>query len=175
VIGHVRRAAGKLPDQPAVDRAAQQFAVCDPLLDGLIVIDQPADLGGRDIRHDYHAGAGLDIDLIPGDQFLAQRPGALILPDDGAAHRLACFFIPEYSCIALIGDANGVDLFRSDAAIPQGLGHYLQTHFPDLLRVVFHPAQLRKVLSDLGKGRGDDICLSVEDHRPGANGALVNA
>ena len=48
-------AAGQLPDQPAVDGAEQQLAGFGALLRAGHAVQQPADLGAREVRVDQQA------------------------------------------------------------------------------------------------------------------------
>ncbi len=74
VIGDVRLATAEVPDQPAVDGAEQQFAALGALLRPLHVVEDPAHLGGREIRIDQQAGALADQCFVAiGAQALADR------------------------------------------------------------------------------------------------------
>ena len=63
-IGDMRRAAGQVPHQPAVDGAEQQLAALGAGLCAVDVIQDPADLGGREIGVHQKAGALADQRLM---------------------------------------------------------------------------------------------------------------
>ncbi|MNP23008.1 hypothetical protein D3C76_1156990 [compost metagenome] len=58
VVRHMQAAAGKLPDQPCIDGAEQQFPVRGPLPRAFDMVEDPFDLGSGEIRIEQQAGLG---------------------------------------------------------------------------------------------------------------------
>src|SRR5690606_35011609 len=72
------------------------------------VVEQPLELGRREIGVDHQARALADERLVSlPHEFLAARGGAAVLPDDGARHRTAGLSLPERRRLALVGDSDG--------------------------------------------------------------------
>jgi hypothetical protein len=59
-VGHVDLAARELPDQPSVDRPEQEVAVLGLPAGALDVVQDPVDLGPREIRVDEQARLAAD-------------------------------------------------------------------------------------------------------------------
>ena len=107
---------GQLPDQPGVNRPKGKptrfrLAAC-----AWNSIQNPADLGAREIRVDYQAGFvskhGFQAVLL---QCVAHVCGAPVLPDYGVTHRLTSFSIPHYGCFALVGNTDGGNILCGHA------------------------------------------------------------
>ncbi|MNN19741.1 hypothetical protein D3C81_1329950 [compost metagenome] len=58
VVRHMQAAAGKLPNQPCIDGAEQQFPVRGPLPRAFDMVEDPFDLGSGEIRIEQQAGLG---------------------------------------------------------------------------------------------------------------------
>ena len=100
--------------------------------------------------------------------------GAAVLPDDGAMHRLAGGAVPHHGGFALVGDADGGDVFGGDARFPQRLAAGGDGGGPDVLRLVLDPARRRKMLREfLLRGRGDGNVGAKHDGARGC-GALID-
>ena len=109
-------AAGEPPDQEGVDGAEGEMAGLGERARALHVVEQPGDLGGREIGVEQQAGLGRDHRLVPGAlQRAAHVGGAPVLPDDGAVDRLARAPVPDDAGLALVGDADGGDVARRRA------------------------------------------------------------
>ena len=81
------------------------------------VVEQPADLGRREVRVEHQAGARAHHRLVT--RALERRAGvggAAILPDDGVGDRAAGLAVPQERGLALVGDADGAHLAGVDAA-----------------------------------------------------------
>ena len=107
-VGDVPRAAGQVPDQEAVDGPGGQLAGLGPLPGAGDVVEQPGDLGGREVRVEHQAGPLGD----PGAAVavpLAEVGRPAVLPDDRRADRLAGLPVPDDRRLALIGQADGRD------------------------------------------------------------------
>ena len=158
-IGGVDPTAGQFPDQPGVDRAQLDLALRRPLARPGHSIQEPGELGRREVGIEDQAGGGLDYRLVAlGGQAGGDVGGAAILPDDGAMQRLAGRRVPDHGRFALIGDADGVE--AGDAA---GLAHHLSTGLerrgPDFGGVMFDPAGFGEMLGqfDLADRDGPQV------------------
>mmetsp|Transcript_11791 Transcript_11791/g.27714 ORF Transcript_11791/g.27714 Transcript_11791/m.27714 type:complete len:274 (-) Transcript_11791:1014-1835(-) len=170
-VGRMHPAAAELPQQPAVDRAKGQLAARGALAGPGHMVEQPAQLGGREIRVQHQAGelahARLRALLLQG---LAKGRRAAVLPDQGAVQRLAGLAVPQHGGLALVGDADGHHL---GVRCGQGLACAGELAGPDLAGIVLHPARLRVVLGQLTLGRGQQPAGSVEDESARTGSPLV--
>jgi hypothetical protein len=107
-------------------------------------------------------------------QLGAEGGGAAVLPDDGAAERAAGVAVPDEGGLALVGDADGEDVLRRDAAALDGALADRGGGRPEIVGVVLDPARAGVVLGELLLGGGDDPHRLVEQDRPGRGGALVD-
>ena len=107
-------------------------------------------------------------------EFVHDRLGAGVLPDDGVVDRLAGGLVPHHRGFALVGDADGGDVVPGQVRLGQGRADHLAGVVPDLGGVVLHPAGLREDLLVLHLAGGDDAAAVVEDDGAGARGALVD-
>src|SRR5262249_48320423 len=82
--------------------------------------------------------------------------------------------LPEDRRLALVGDADRLELAGLDAGSRQRLGHYPQALPPDLLGIVGDPAGLGVVLRDLGIRPAPDRSGVVEDQGGAPRRALVD-
>ena len=150
VIGHMGAAAGQLPDQPGLHRAKQQLPGLGPRPHAGHVVQDPFQLGGREVCVDDQAR------FLPerlgqpfGFQLVAQGAGAAALPDDGMADRFPRLPIPDDGGLPLVGDADGRDLGRASPDLVHGRKRHAQLGGPDLVRVVLHPAGFGEILGEL--------------------------
>ncbi len=109
--------AGELPHQPAVDRAAGEFAALGAFARARHVVEQPGELGGRKVRVEQQAGALLHHRLgARGAQCLALRRRAPVLPHDRRRNRTAGGAFPDQRGLALVGDADRGKIGRRQIA-----------------------------------------------------------
>jgi len=82
------------------------------------VIQQPPDLGRREIRVDHQTGLALNhagrFGLF---EAIAKLGRATALPNDGVVQRLARFGVPHHDRFALIGDPERRDLIGADIGL----------------------------------------------------------
>ena len=105
-IGAVDGASGQLPQQPAVHSPERQVGTGFHFA----LVQEPGQLGGREVGVEDEAGTGADQPQVPG-RFERAAPGdaAPVLPDDGAVASPARPPIPQHHGLALIGDPDGGD------------------------------------------------------------------
>ena len=105
------------------------------------VVEDPAQLGGGEIRIDQQPGARADIGLVAGGlEFGTVVGGTTILPDDGRVDQVAAGGVPDQRGLALVGDADGGDVGRAQALAGERVATDLEGGQPDFLAVVLHPA-----------------------------------
>ena len=137
------RASGQLPDQPAVNGAKRQLARFGLSPRARHVVQQPAQLGAREIGIDHQPGLGLNHGRHSARaQVGAGGFGAPVLPDDGVVDGDPGAAVPDHGGLALIGDANGPHLTRCDTGLGQCLAGSRQLGLPDHHWVVLDPAGL---------------------------------
>lgn len=132
-------------------------------------------MGPHEVRGQRQAGLAAEAvlaDVAP--ELLAQGVGAGVLPDDGVVDGLTGVLVPEQRRLALVGDADGLDVVAGDAGLGDGSGDDLLDVRPDLVRVVLDPARLREDLLVLLLVDGDDPAVLVEHDAAAGRGALVD-
>ena len=139
-------------------------------------IQQPLQLRAGEVGVGYEPGAVADhIAQTVRLQALHQRRGAAALPYDGVRERPSAVALPEQRGLALIGDADGLDVRSGDARARNGLLQRVHLTFIDGLRVVFHPAGLGIDLRKFDALRGDGPRRFVEYDGARAGGALIQS
>src|ERR1019366_8007145 len=108
--------AGQHPEQPGIDGAESELAALGGGARVGDVIEQPGELGAREIRIEDKGG------LLAEERFeaallqrLTRRRRAPVLPDDGVADRLAGGAVPDDGRLALGRDAEGRGVARREA------------------------------------------------------------
>ena len=154
---------GQVPQDPGVDRPEGQAIRAARLVEAALV-EEPAHLGGREVRVEHQSGALPDQGQMAGlGQLPAQVGGPAVLPDDGPMEGSTRPSVPGHHGLALVGDADGP---RHPTVVGQPTGHLRQggAHAgPDLGGVVFHPAGSGIVLGQLPVGHVDDLGPVVHD------------
>ena len=167
--------SGQLPHQPGIHSSEKQLPRTRPLPCSLHMVQNPLQLGGREIGVHQQASVLLNIlcQRRVSLQLLAQGRGSPALPDNGVVYRTSRVFIPDHGGFPLVGDADGGHLLRGHSRLSQGLGENGKLSRPDLHRVLLHPAGLRIVLGQLPLGHPHDVLLPVKYNAPAAGGPLV--
>ncbi len=173
-VGHVAAAAAEPPGHPAVHGAERQLAGLRALAHAGDVVQQPADLGAREVRVEEEAGLAPDQRLGAGDaQLLAEAGGAPVLPDDRRRDRRRGRPVPQDGGLALVGDADAGDRGGGHAGLLERGPRGGQLGQPELLRVLLDPAGVRRAEADLLLGAREDDAGGVDDERPAARRAGV--
>ncbi len=173
-IGEVGRAAAQVPYQPAVDGACGQLATFSAGAGAGNVIEQPSQLGGREIGVGQQAGALLQQRRVAVSRELgADARSAPVLPNDGVRQRPAGGALPQHHGFALVGDANGGEIAQLRSGTGQGFGEGGALRGPDVERVMFHPAGLRVVLGELALRAGQHPALQIDDEGARAGRTLI--
>ena len=172
-VGGVGRVdPGQSPQQEAVDRPEGELAAIGAGAHAGDIVEDPAQLGRREIRVEQQPGAR------PDERFAAVLlelraicGGAAVLPDDRVVDRLACRAVPHDDGLALVGDPDR----RDRAAI--GVGHAGQRReriAPDILGIMLDPAGVRVILGEFAANRMARHAVGPEAHAAGRGCALVD-
>jgi len=168
-IRHVRdvsRAAGQLPDEPRVDRPEYELA-----LRKVRPPEDPLELRRREVRIRHEAGPLPD---QVGRQLRAPLGSAAVLPHDGAVDRAARASLPDKRRLALVCDPDPGELMRAHARVCQSVRGGAFHSRPDLIRIVLHPAGLRKLLLERAVTAPDGAERLVDNETRRARRALVD-
>ena len=174
-IGDMQRPAGQLPDQPAVDSAEGQLPGLGPGSRAVHTVEDPGDLGGREIGVQHKSGA---VGHKPGMSGIAQSGTdvrrAPVLPDDGVVDRITRRAIPDQRRLALIGDADCLGpipgLLRSGERFTGGGADGR----PDDVRVMLDPTRPGIDLLEFALRGGHDLVVRCEDNSARTCRALVD-
>ena len=174
-VGGVDGAVRERPDEPRVDGSEGQLAGLGVLARAGHVVQDPLDLAGREVRIGHQTRL-----LRDGLRHLGIRRQqiddvgrATALPHDGVAHRLARLAVPHHGGLALVGDADAVDVGGAQPVLHQKLGERAQLRGQDVARIMLDPARLGEDLREGVLHRIDDAPLAVDQHRTRGGGSLV--
>ena len=174
VVGGKDLTAGEVVDEPGVDGAEHEVARHRALTRTVDVIENPLHLGGREIRVERKPRAGAHqffCALL--DQLVDQRCGATALPHDGVIDGLAAYAVPHHRGLALVGDTDGGNAVRMDAALKLDLHHHADLAGKHLRGILLHPAGAREAGFDATARLGDDAAVLVDDGREYRGSAAV--
>ncbi len=150
VIRHMDLAAGQLPDEPRLHRSEQQLPRLRLLPGTGHIVQDPFQLGGREIGVDDQTRLFPEfLGQPPGLQLIAVGAGAAALPDDGMVNGLPRVPVPHDGGLALVGDADRRDVRCAGTYLIHGGKRHAQLGGPDLVGIVLHPAGFREILSKL--------------------------
>ena len=143
-VGGVHEATREHPYEPGVHGAEEQLACIRPLAGAGDVSQDPRDLAGREVRigEKSRLGANPIADLGRPADLVDERRRAPALPYDGVIDGLACGGIPHDGGLALVVDADGINLRRRETVPVHEFGERADLREEDVLRVVLDPAGL---------------------------------
>ena len=154
-----------------IDSAHPEPARLLRLLHGLVVLEQPGELGRGEVGVEGQAALLLDL-VLPVGQAVEDLLRALVLPDDDRAEGLAGLGVPGEHRLALVVEAAGHDLA---GRLLQQLGHGLHDRGQHLLAVLLDPARLGVAVLLVAAGLSHRLEALVEEHRLDGGCALVDA
>src|SRR3546814_7832698 len=102
----------------------------------------------------------------------AEGAGAAVLPDGRRVNRLAGCAVPQHGGLALVGDAECIDLVGGEAGIGERPLHAGHRVVPDVHRIVLDPAGLRERLRQFALRGAKLAAIDIEDNGASAGGAL---
>src|SRR5439155_23334690 len=166
--------AGELPEEPRVHGAKRELAALGADARAGDLVEQPADLGAREVSVEDEPGAVPHERLDPlGAQAVARRRRPSALPHDRAVDGRSRTTIPDDGRLALVGDPDRRHLGSDDARLVERGTCRAFDGRPDLLGVVLDPPGPRKVLRQLGVPARADATVGIDDQRGRARRALV--
>jgi hypothetical protein len=140
----------------------------------LHMVEQPGYFGRRKIGVKHQACFLLNASRSAlAFELVANACSSAVLPNNGRRNGLARSSVPNHACFALVGNANAQDLRSRDTRLLQNGLHGIFLRLPNFMCVMLNPSWLRKALRELLLSAGNWLCIAVEQHRPGAGGALV--
>jgi len=127
------------------------------------VVQQPLQLQAAEIAGQGQSGLGAEairsaVPGVLGNELIDAR----VLPDQRIVQRLAAAPVPKNGGLALIGNADGGKIARSQSRARQGGTGNLLRVLPDFHRVVFDPTWLGKYLLMFFLRRRDDVAAAVK-------------
>ena len=141
-VGGVDLSAGQVPQQETVDGAGQKFAASGAFPGAFDMIENPGDLGAREIGIRQQARAlGNHRGVAFSGKTAACAGGSAVLPDNCRGDRPAGGAIPDDHGFPLVGDAHGGD---GRGGPGQHLAQSVDAGGEDVLGILFNPAGLRK-------------------------------
>jgi hypothetical protein len=166
-VGHMGSTTGQLPDQKAIHRAKQQFPPPRFVARALDMVQNPFQLGAREIGIGQQAGP-FDDNLIIARfaQAAAKIGGATVLPDNRIVDRLPGRSVPNQCGFALIGDADCDDVIWPKARLFNRCTACARGGRPQIGRVMLDPAGIGEMLRELFLRCGDDPHRTVKNDRP---------
>jgi len=169
------RSASELVHQPRIHGAKRQLATPRRRPRTVNVVEEPGDLGTREVRIEQEACTLVHQGLNPaGTEGGAFGGGAAVLPNDGAMDRPARCAVPKEGGLTLVRDPNGANAGWSNAGRGEGACEGLEHARPDCFTVVFDLPRCRKVLGDGHRVTPDDVPPHLEDEHRGTRRALVD-
>ena len=165
------KARAEAVTEERVDRAHAQRPGLERVRHGLVVLEQPGQLGGGEVGVEGEATELLDLGLMVAEA-IQHELGALVLPHHDRAERLAGLGVPGEHRLALMVESTGHYLLgRAGQQLGDGLDHDGQ----HLLAVLLDPARLGMAIDLVAAGLGHGTQLLVEQRRLDSGGPLVDA
>ena len=160
--------------QPGIDRAEAQLAVFRHPLPVGEPIEEPSDLGRREIGIEHQACRLPDVALVSRVGQLAARFGsAAALPHDGVRHGSAGLTIPNDGRLPLIRNADAGDAGEVEpCALHRRTGRG-DRRVGNGVRVMFHPTRFGIALFEIDLRRRYRLSVTVEDDGARARRSLV--
>ena len=177
-VGHIRDIRGSVRQgihQPSIDSAKAQPSFTGQFLGRGDVFQNPLHFCAGKIGVDDQARSIPDVVLhAAGTQPFTFGSSAPALPNDGVAHRDACYRVPRHSGLPLVGNADGGNIPGVDPDLLHSLAHGVQRCLQNLHRVMLYIAGLRIDLRELPLAHASYPAKRIEQHSPGTGRSLIN-
>ena len=167
-------AACQVPDKPGIYRAKRQLAALSAGAHALDIIQNPCDLGSREIGIKNKPGT------LPNQVLVAlclepltRGSCAPALPHDCVAHRPPSCTVPDNRSFPLVCDSNSGDLLRRDASLCDDGPRNGKLRAPDFLGILFDPSGFRIDLCERLRDGSDSHSPVVKQNSPGTRRPLV--
>jgi hypothetical protein len=158
-------ATGELPYQKAVNCAKSQPALPCFLFGACNIVQYPLNFSPAEVGISDKAGFLADrIFKSLLTQLVAVPGGSAVLPYNGFMDQFAGFFVPHQGCFALIGDANGGNLFGFEFGFCNNLLGYRQLGLPYFITVMLNPSRFGIILLEFLLGYGYHGAMVVKDY-----------
>ena len=167
-VGRMHEPAREHPDEPGVDGAEEQLARLRAFAGARDVPEDPRDLARREVRVRDQAGLRPDApaDLGGPADLVDDGRRAPALPHDGVVDRLPRGGVPDDGGLALVVDADRVDLRGGEVVFVEELGERPDLREEDVLRVVLDPSRMREDLLERPLHAVDHAPLAVDEYCP---------
>ena len=117
------RAVSQFPNQPGINGTKEQFALFSSFLRSLNMVQNPANLGSREVSINNQTSFFMEFFYIAlAFKLFSQRSCLTRLPNDSIVDRKTCILIPYDSCLTLVGDPDGFDLVGFDSTFDESTG-----------------------------------------------------
>ena len=156
---------GEIPNQPGVDGTGNQIARFGSCPSAGHVVQNPTNLWPTEVSRERQTGLGPEPIRIA--EFVNNAFGASVLPHDGVVDRLTTLSVPHNGGFALLRDTDRLNVLYRNRGLGQRSTHNFTGVAPNLHRIVFHPAGLRKDLPVLYLTAGNRLPIMSEQDRPG--------
>ena len=171
-IGDVEFVSREFVDEPGVDGAEAGSTGVGGGFGFGDIFEDPGDFGAAEVGVENEPSPFAE-DVGGGLEFFAALGGASALPDDGVVEGLTCLRVPNNGGLSLVGDANRIDVAKF---IPfHDFGDELLGDLPDFFGVVFDPARLRVMLSELRGPAPHHTSFSIEELKSDASRTCINS
>ena len=168
-------AVSQFPNQPGIDSPKEQFALFSSFLCSLNMVQNPANLGSREVSVNNQTSLFVEFFHIAlAFQLFSQRSSLARLPNDSIIDRKTCIFIPNDSCFTLVGDSDGFDLIRFDSTFDEGTCDNGLNRVPNFIGIVLNPSSLRENLSKFFLTGANFFSFFVKDDGAGTSSSLVD-
>ena len=150
VVGRMHAPLGEIPDEPRIHGAEQQVARLRCFTRAFNVIQDPSDLARRKIGIGNKARARTDLfhDGLVLLQLIDRFRCSATLPYDRIVNRLTRMAIPHDGCLALIGNADAIDILRTQPLRNEQFGEHFELARKDVFGIMLHPTRMREYLRE---------------------------
>lgn len=163
-VGGVQ-SAGQPPDQPGIHRARREFAVFRSCPSPFDVVEDPRDLGCREVGIEFQAGHPAHA-LGGRGKLLASVGGSSVLPNDGGMDGSSGGALPDNHGLALVGDGDAEEVVRGDSGLGEGASRRSELGVPNGLGVVLHPSRTRVRLREFDLAHTKRTASGIEHDGP---------
>ena len=157
----------EIPDEPRIHGAEQQIARLRRFARAFDVIEDPSDLARRKIGVGNKARARTDLfhDGLVLLQLIDRFGCSATLPYDSVVNRLTRMAIPDDGRLALIGDADAIDILRTQPLRNEQLGKHFELARKDVFGIMLHPTRTREYLREGALRDRANGSAAIHQHR----------
>ena len=168
-------AACQSPDQKTVNGPESQAPRFRPGRAAVQIFEHPGQFGPGKIGVENQACVtAISLFQAPVFQVLTDVCCTPTLPDDRVADRVPIIPLPEKSCLALIGNAYGLNLACRYAGFFQQVEDRFACRCPNFLGIVLDPPRFRKMLRKINDLSSMDAQVMADQQSGCAGCSLIN-